>query len=726
MPTKNTPLLCALAVGFVANSAPVLADVPDDRADDGHIIVTATRSARQSDEVAYTLTQITDTQLQEQLADTFDDIVRYQPGLSMATATRGGNTGLIIRGIGGKRVLMLLDGVRASDVFFAGPAAYGNDLFELSNIESIEIIRGPASALYGSDALGGVVILDSKEADDFVDADKRWIGQLVSRANGAQDSVSLGANLARAWSNGGLLVQVNRREFAQLEIAGEGRQPEQDGRSDSILLKYNQHLNQQTELQVTLDAFNDSIRYDLAQPGEAMHIGHDDSERLRFSIGMDTNLDSTWSDALSAKVFWQSTDALQNTLQLRDNSFSFPAFPFGTGNATLRASDFEFNQDVSGLILEVEKLLAEDTWQLNMTYGLDWENIETERPRNRCETDTVTSATTCAIVPYPFAPAEVFPNKTFPDTTTKKLGLFWQGEWSLQNTDLTFIPGLRYDRIEMDADSAGMQTVVDFGFPIVSTQHDKFTPSLGVIYQWQENTQWVLQYARGFRAPNYDEANQSFANLAFGYAIVPNPELTPESSEGLEISLRHFGANYEFSFNLYNNRYRDFIETEFFSMQNGLMLFRDENLARVDIRGLEMRGLWQANEYLSIDHALAYAEGKDKVNDVYLDSIEPASAFLGINYLAEQWRLALNVTAFAKKDKVSAPDRVTAPGYTLFDLVASYEISDSALLRMGVFNLGDKQYARWANIQGLPADSSSLPDLQQPGRHFRVMLQINF
>ena len=82
---------------------------------------------------------------------------------------RGGFTNYVIRGIGGNRVVIMSDGVRVPDFpgSNAGAGNYTRDFVDLEIVKQVEIVRGPASALYGSDALGGVVAYTTKDPTDF-------------------------------------------------------------------------------------------------------------------------------------------------------------------------------------------------------------------------------------------------------------------------------------------------------------------------------------------------------------------------------------------------------------------------------------------------------------------------------------------------------------------------------------------------------------------------------
>ena len=101
------------------------------------------------------------------------DLVRFEPGVSVSgTGSRFGLTGFKIRGIGGNRVLTLIDGVRVPDEFSFGPfLSARRDFVDIDSLKRLEIARGPISSLYGSDALGGVVALATKEPGDQLGED---------------------------------------------------------------------------------------------------------------------------------------------------------------------------------------------------------------------------------------------------------------------------------------------------------------------------------------------------------------------------------------------------------------------------------------------------------------------------------------------------------------------------------------------------------------------------
>ncbi len=728
------PVLCALLP-----VAPAFAQSDDTAQRPEEVTITATRLPRTIENIAGTVSVISSEAMEKELADDLDDLVRFQPGVTLDTAARGGNQGFSIRGIGGNRVLTIIDGVRGSDIYAAGPSSYGKDSFELDTLKSVEIIRGPASVLYGADAMGGAVILNSKTARDYVGAEQGSHFDLRSSAADADSQYKAG--LTAAWQSDdiGVLAQFTHRTFEEQEVAGSGRLNPQDGESDALLLKGFFTLSENADLILSFENYQEENLTDVqSELGASVFssIGRDETERQRFGAEYQWQAEAALFDDLQLVANFQTTDALQNTVQERTSySFINPMNPATYGGArAIRDTDFEFNQDTTALNLNLRKSFAGETVSHALAYGVNWDDTETERPRNRCDQEIASGTVSCSIPSYPFAQPEVFPNKTFPDSSTRRFGVYVQDEISFADGAFSLIPGMRYDRYELDPD---LNTALDGagdieqygGFAVSAVDESEVSFSLGAIYDFTEDYSLFAQFAEGYRPPNFDESNQAFVNLGHGYATVPNPALQAESSQGFEVGLRASLDNAFLSVAAYHNNYKDFIESTFVGTHNGISLFQDQNLGEAEIRGIEAT----ANVYLTsqweLRSSIAYSRGENESNGAPLDSIEPLTAVFGLGYDQEggQWGGELLLTAVAEKDRVSAADRVTADSYSVTDLIGYYNFTDNATLRMGIFNLFDETYARWTNIQGLAASSSdTIANAAQPGTNFRLGFNLQF
>ena len=727
LPAASRSLL-AVSLG-IALAGPVAGQESNDRIEE--LIVNATRLPRAIEDIAGTVSLITAEEMERELVEDLDDLVRFQPGVSISTARRGGNEGFSIRGIGGNRVLTVFDGIRSNDIYHAGPASYGRDNIDTDNIKTVELIRGPASALYGADAIGGAVIVTSKAPRDYLESDRVAFNLRASAAD-ADEQYRGGFTAAFQLGDAGLLAQYTHREVAQQEVNGPGSLNPQDGGSDSLLLQLHWDVSPRRQLRFSMDNFVEEVATQLdSDIGRSVSnsLGLDDTERLRVGMRYQWQAGLALFDDLELDLNQQKTDASQYTEQTRTSySFLNPRDPRTYGGTTaLRESTFDFDQQTLALNLNLRKTIATGSLTHSLAYGANLEQTDTQRPRDRCDEELASGRTSCRISAYPFAPPEVFPNKTIPDTSTTRSGIYVQDEIVFGEGGLTLIPGARYDRYRMkampDPTLDGTGQVSGYGFAVESIDEGAASLSLGVLYDL--NGVWSLfgQYAEGYRPPNFAEANQSFVNLGFQYATVPNPELSSEKSKGLEFGLRASFANAFLSVAAYRNRYKNFIESAFAGTRGPISLFQNRNIGKVEIRGAEFNGRFFLNEQWQVRTALAYAHGDNRSASTPLDSVDPLTVVAGLRFDAAsgRWGGELLLTAVGKKERVSTPERATAESHAVVDLVGNYDISDSVRLRFGVFNVFDEVYARWINISSLNADSmSAIENAQQPGTNFRI------
>ncbi len=226
-----------------ARGGEVLAQEPPER-----VTITATRTPTPILEVPATVSVITSQQIEENLVTDIRDLVQFEPGVSVRSAPyrisaqastgRGGNEGFNIRGLEGNRVLILADGIRVPDAFDFGPQAVGRgDYVDLSLLKSVEILRGPASALYGSDGVAGAVSFITKDPGDYLAPDELWHAEGTVGFSSADESWA--ESLLGAFRSGRFeaMVAYTRRDGHETETQGDndfGEHGPDDGESAGL------------------------------------------------------------------------------------------------------------------------------------------------------------------------------------------------------------------------------------------------------------------------------------------------------------------------------------------------------------------------------------------------------------------------------------------------------------------------------------------------------------
>ncbi|MGO1893855.1 MAG: TonB-dependent receptor domain-containing protein, partial [Luteimonas sp.] len=228
--------------------------------------------------------------------------------------------------------------------------------------------------------------------------------------------------------------------------------------------------------------------------------------------------------------------------------------------------------------------------------------------------------------------------------------------------------------------------------------------------------------------------NIGFTNVMFGYTAIANPDLRPETSDGLEAGIRFAGDAVHAGLTGYHNRYDDFIESFRFVGVNdqGLMVFQSQNVAEARIYGAELKAgvdlgvlsaTWQG---WSLRGAAAFSRGEDRTAGLPLDSVDPLTATLGLAYAGDAWGAELAGRFVAKKDRVSDPELYRTPGYGVLDLYAHWNFAPGARVNAGLLNLADRRYWAAGDLPLVAATSGVLDRFTSPGRSVAVSVSVEF
>jgi hemoglobin/transferrin/lactoferrin receptor protein len=224
------------------------------------IVVVASKTPRPASRVAGQVTVIGATEIESFLVEDLDDLLRYEPGLNVeSSGTRFGVNGVNIRGIGGNRVAIEVDGVPLRDRFAIGNYSDGGRaLVETDRVKRLEVLYGPASTLYGSDALGGVMAFTTWNPDDLLSrVDGNRYFSLRGAYRGTDDSSVWSGTAAWGNSRTGVLFTTTWRDGHELDNRAVPGAPRdlQDWRSRDYQFRVTRDTGSGHRLQFTVEDF---------------------------------------------------------------------------------------------------------------------------------------------------------------------------------------------------------------------------------------------------------------------------------------------------------------------------------------------------------------------------------------------------------------------------------------------------------------------------------------
>ncbi|HSH76647.1 MAG TPA: TonB-dependent receptor [Longimicrobiales bacterium] len=544
------------------------------------VVVTATRGPRTASSIAQPVTVLQRRDLVQQMPNTITDLFRTVPGLDV-TGVGVSQGRPQIRGLKGQRILLLSDGIRMNNSRRQQDFGELPALVDVNAAQRIEVVRGPASVLYGSDAIGGVVNVISR-----VPEGEGLHGTVSGRYGGVE---SLKSGSARVFGR-----------FGSFTVAGGGTLREADpyeapaGTFGDITLTEDALVNGTGAQDLTADlrlgyeagrhsvfgkvetydadeAGFGSVDPDLYQPeAPPINITYPSQRFTKVSAGyVGQDLGFALADRFELLAYGQSNE--------RELNFRFGPFPvdfgppFGVGTieqTSLNSTDIR----TYGFRAEARKLANQS---VGFTYGVDlW--------RDRAE-GTDESVETCESCPFFVPPETTSDRPSLPEATYTSLGAFGQVE--LEATErLSLVGGARWQRVESETfETAGLANM-----PLSDTDAT-LVAAINGIYRITDEFSVLGSVGRAFRSPNLIERYFDGEVAEGGAYQVANPELKPETSLNVDVGLRYRSGPVGAEIFGFRNKIYDGIRSDFQGDSiNGFPRYQNTNVVELLFRGVEV------------------------------------------------------------------------------------------------------------------------------------------
>lgn len=740
-----TCIACAVCCGFLVLPQALLADEEITEADEvivlDPIVVVASKRPQALSTIAAQVTVIDADQISQNLVEDINGLLRYEPGLDVETAgTRFGATAINIRGIGGNRVAIEQDGIPVRDRVVVGAFSNGGRaLLETDRIKRVEVLHGPASVLYGSNALGGIISVTSWDPDDLLATTQ---GNVAGRVRGGYQGMNdswVSSGIA-AWGEGshGLLAAATWREGHERDNTAPADVPNdrqtrdpQSWDSQDFMLRYTFDTAAGNRLRLTARSQQRDIDTNIKS-----QLGYG----RRFSTTTELlGFDHDENQLLSADYEFVFGGWEQGVVRLFHTDYETDQYTFETrGNARTPVDiqrRFYYQQQHDGMNLNLFRSLVSGGTTHGLSLGMEWLQTQSKEFRDGLQTNLLTGQSSNSIL------GEQMPVRDFPNSRSRELGFYLQDEISFANSRWELVPALRWDHYELkpQVDQIWQEDYPDF--TVTDVSDSQFTPRLAALYRLNQSWSIYGQYSAGFRAPPFEDVNIGLFIPLFGYRAIPNPDLQAETSNGFELGSRWISSYSKLSLALFYTDYDDFIESRALigiEPETGELIFQSRNIDQARIYGLDIRyeqdmAAW--NEKLQgwfLKAAAYWSEGDNRQNDQPLNSIAPPQAVIGTSWYSndERWNMELTGTLTAAKrarDIVQsiAPRYATDAWFSL-DFTAGWGPVADLQIRAGIFNLTNKSYWRWLDVANLDASDPMIPLLSQPGRTFSLSANYDF
>ena len=679
------------------------------------IVVKGQRIEQKLSDVSGSITVITEEELDRQVATELTDVFKNEPGVSV-TGSAGRPQNIIIRGMGGNRVLIIKDGVRVSDGFGADDLndKVGRFSFDLDDVKQIEVAKGAGSSLHGSDAIGGTIVISTKQPEDYLQGQDAYLGGKVLQ-DGSSDKQKLSATGAARVLDSEHLLRLSGWQGHETANYDESRIPaDLDGLSASTSSRF--PLSDHHLLRLELDYFEDNAQRDqgpreVPQPDgkwQVRQYSEQGSQRTQGGkLGWEaSDLGSLLADQFTWSLYGNHSKNSANKRSLLQNDL-LSGYPRYRSERELST----FTEDRVGSELDVRRDLVTGDLVHKLSYGVELERTRHERPVEKLSLE--------AGVPQPSQ------SEPFSSARTDRAGV-WLGDVATLGR-WQFTPTLRMDHQWLRPQDGNQ-----------GENHSwHLSPSLATSYRVNEQWRSWLSYANGFRAPSYDKV---YGNIPHYFALPPfqiiaNTDLKEETSHSFEWGLSGEGESWSIKPALFYNRYYNFIDWREVGLRlsDGVILRQYRNVAKAETWGAEIAASYWLTQEWELATKLGWVDGEDSQGEA-LRTLTPLEGNTRLSYQTHDWSLGVQADYAAAMDRVPSCGNsltkrqdacLTSAGWFSLAMTADWLITDALKVNLKLDNLFDTRYTRYQDVAGLEAGTDA-GLFTQSGRTFSASLRYTF
>ncbi len=659
------------------------------------VVVTATRTEKSLFDVPHTVEVLDSERLHsEMMVRTVPESLREIPGV-MVQKTGHGQGSPYIRGFTGYQTVFMIDGIRLNNsTFRAGPNQYWNTVDPLS-IERMEVVKGPSSVLYGSDAIGGTVNAITR-AREALPGGSEWERRFYYRYASAENANVLRAETGAALGPVEILAGANRKVFGDL-VGGEevGKQPKTGYKEWDGDLKVEWHLSDKQDLVFA-----------------CQQVFQDDAWRAHKTI-----YGVNWEDTTNGSDKKRALDQGRRLTYLQyhakelgtifDRLHASASFQFQEEERYRRRSDDRVNKygvevGTLGLWVQMETPSPIGRW----TYGAEFYRDGVESWARNYNADGSFNS-------------EGIQGPVGDNSTYDLFGVYVQNDFTVMEK-LDLILGVRYNYA--CADVGQYEDPVSGLSESFSEDWSSVVGSARFVWRFDPDERWAAYggVSQGFRAPNLSDLTR--LDTARSNEIeTPSPDLDPEKYITYEIGVRSRYENFSAQAACFYTDVRDMIVRT----PTGVVIGTDLEVTKKNagdgyVQGVELGATYRFLPQWSVFGSLAWLDGEvdtyptsapDKETEP-IDRLMPTTGLLGVRWdhpEKKYWAEAV-VIGVDEADDLSTrdegdTDRIPpggTPGYAVLNLRSGWKLTENLTVSAAVENLTNEDYRIHGSGQNEP------------------------
>jgi hemoglobin/transferrin/lactoferrin receptor protein len=686
------------------------------------VVISGTRWRQYSHHNPSTIISINSADVELQNPQTAADLLGISGKVFIQKSQQGGGSPMI-RGFSTNRLIYTIDGVRINNAIFRGGNIQNVINIDPFAVEKTEVLFGPGSVIYGSDAIGGVMSFNTL-TPEYSKTDKLKVhGNAAGRLSSANNELTGHADVNLGLKKWAFITSISSWDYDDLRQGSHGP-------DDYIKNTYPIRENGQDLVAVQDDELL-QIPSAYSQFNFMQKASFKPSDNWKFNYGFHYSKTSSYGrydrynreiDGLPRHAEWDygPQQWIMNNLNI---SYTNQTNLFDNLSIRLAHQWFEesrivrnFNSDIRTTRVEnvnAYSINLDFTKDLNKTHRLFYgvEYVLNDVNSNGTAFDITSENTSDAADRYPLS-------------TWNSIAIYINDEWKATEK-LSVQAGLRYNQFIIDADFSNNTDFFPFDFESAKINNGALTGSLGAVYRPKNNWELRMNFGTAFRSPNIDDIGKVFDSEP-GAVVVPNPDLDAEYAYNIDFGIAKVFDNV---LKIYTTAYytlldnalvrRDFqLDGQEFIDYDGVLsrVQALQNAARANVYGLQFGLEAKFLETFTFESDLNYQKGKEELDDGSTSASRHAAPFFGVSRLRYKYDNKLTVelnTIFQgeqsfenlaeserAKDEIYAKDENGnnyAPAWYTFNFKALYRLNKSISLSGGIENITNQRYRPYSS-----------------------------
>jgi hemoglobin/transferrin/lactoferrin receptor protein len=703
------------------------------------VVISGNKFAEKKKNIVQKIDIISSKEMKQMNAQTTADVLINTGQVFVQKSQQGGGSP-VMRGFEASRIQLSVDGVRQNNAI--SRSGHMQNIISIDNnaLDRIEVLNGPASTIHGSDALGGVILMKTRDPKLAKTSKYELTGTnaLVRYSSANQEKTgSIGVTFGN--NKFASLTQVTFADFDDLVQGKNG--------VDTIMKLWKKNF-----IVERINGKDSMVKN--PNPFKQVSTGYSQIDLLqKFTILQNKNAKHGINFQLSNTSNIPRYDRLTET-----SATGVPRnaeWYYGPQVRTLTAYTFDVVK-MKGFFNDLTMNINHQYWQEsrhNRGYGRTALNHRTEKVhvagynvalRHKDKMNELTIGTDGQ---FNFVKSTAFKrdiesevsspiDTRYPDGTNNMnlMGLFAQHILKLDDGKVVINDGLRFNYNTLKSTLA--DTTIQFKLPFTTLEQRNaaLTGNIGVAYMPEEEIRMTANFSSGFRSPNIDDLAKVFESVSGQRLIVPNVNLKPEFTKNIDFGMQYNNGTLDLSAYGFYTHFTNAIVADRFTyngqdsvVYDGLLtpVFANQNKAKAFIYGGGVNVIYRPLLHFSMFGSVNYTYGRFNNDTVLvpLDHVPPVTGRFGMKYEKTRWYTELYSIYNSRKrlidynpngeDNIQYSTPTGTPSWYTVNFRTGVTIAKHIMIQAGVENILDKNYRYFAS--GISA----------PGRNLVLAIRYN-